>query len=298
MGGEGGMTGLNFPAINPQMQDLFTKHCLAVLDRYGDKIKYYQVVNEKFMMQYVPAAWKRAKAKYPDIPFALSDGINCGSPGGDRGGGVGVGRGGDSFQYKGIDAVKWLNDQGIKPDFFSIHGHHPANLWADPREMYAVIDKVHALGVRIHVSEEYLQLNGSLSGPVRTGFLTPQLQADYLVRYFTICFSHPAVDMVNLWGAMAASGWTNTGLLDDQGNGRPAFDALKKLFNETWKSHISERLDLEGALAARVFHGKYDLAVTLPDGRVVTAKLVVPETKESKFKLKLDQDKGTLELMP
>jgi len=305
-GGAGAMFGLDFPPIVKTMQEDFNRHCLSVLDRYGDKIRYYQVVNEKYMMQYVPAAWKMLKAKYPNIQFGISDCVNFWDPrnaAGTSGRAIGFARGragaDETLENKGTDAIKWLTDQGIKPDFFSIHGHHPQNLFADPREMYAIIDKCAALspGMRIHLSEEYLYVGGLITGPVRTGVLTPQLQADYLVRYFTIAFSHPAVDMVNLWGGMAYSGWTNTGLIDPAGKPTPGFDALKKLLNETFRSHVAGELALDGSYQSRIFHGTYNLTVTLDDGRELSATIFVPQLPDAKIHLRLDKQSGTLEVV-
>ena len=140
-GGSGGMTGLNFPKADASMQKIFNEHCTSVLDRYGDKIKFYQVVNEKFMMQYVPAAWKLLRQEVDDkhlnVKLGMSDCVNFwdGQSAVSGGATPAVRSSGETLETKGIDAIKWLVDQGIKPDFFSIHGHHPANLWADPRNV-------------------------------------------------------------------------------------------------------------------------------------------------------------------
>ncbi len=291
MGGPSGTEGLNFGPILPDMQAEFNRHCLAVLDRYHDRIKYFQVVNEKYMMQYVPAAWKLLKAKYPHVQFGLSDCVNFWMPGmtspAIR----------EEVQFKGFDAIAWLRGKGIEPDFFSMHGHHPQNDWSDPRDMYAVLDRFKDAGIRVHVTEEYLRIGGSISGPVRTGILTPELQAEYLERYYTVCFSHPSVDLVNLWGGLAPFGWSNDGLIDSAGNLRPGFDRLKKLFTETWRSHISQKLALDGLLKARVFHGTYQLTVTLPSGKELSTQLVVPQEQAASFKVKLDAAKTALEVV-
>ena len=187
MGGPSGTEGLSvFGPIRPDMQAEFSsRHCLAVLDRYHDlRIKYFQVVgHEKYMMQCTfPAAWKLLKAKYPEVQFGLSDCVNFWMPG------MTSPEIRDAIQFKGFDAIAWLRGKGIQPDFFSMHGHHPQNDWSDPRDMYAVLNRFKDAGIRVHVTEEYLRLGGSISGPVRTGILTPELQAEYLERYYTVLF--------------------------------------------------------------------------------------------------------------
>jgi GH35 family endo-1,4-beta-xylanase len=288
MGGPGGMTGLSFPPVNPAVQAEFLRHCDAVVGRYAGKIKYFQVSNEKYMMQYVPAAFKLLQAKYPDVRFGVSDCVNF-LPAGQT----------NARYLKGFDAVDWLKGQGITPDFFSAHGHHPSNNWPDPRDMYRLFDTIRDAGVRIHLSEEYTQLGGSISGPLRTGTLTPELQAELLTRYFTVAFSYPTVDLVNIWGGVANSGFgtTNSGLIDAAGQTRPAFDALKTLFTQTWRSHVKATAGLDGQVRARVFQGTYRLAVTLPGGKLATAKVEVPAMDGggmAKVKVRVDLEKGTL----
>ena len=55
---------------------------------------------------------------------------------------------------------------------------------------------------------------------------------------------------------------------------------------------------LDGLLKARVFHGTYQLTVTLPNGKEVSTKLVVPQEAAAAFKVKLDGAKATLEVVP
>ena len=118
--------------------------------------------------------------------------------------------------------------------------------------------------------------------------LTPDLQADYLVRYFTVCFSHPNVDLVNLWGGLGPGGWTNSGLIDGSGKILPGFYALKKLVGETFRSKVNNTLPLDGTLHARVFHGTYTVTVKLASGKEATATLEVPQTPTAEFRLRLN----------
>jgi hypothetical protein len=304
MGGSGGQTGLSFPAPRPAMQKEFDRHCFDTVARYADRIKYWQVANEKFMMQYVPSVMKELQKKYPKNQFGISDCVRFWDGNIDGAPAVGAARGGrggrnlGGVQYKGADAVDWLIDQGIRPDFFSIHGHWPLGLWPDPREMYNVIDYFQDRKVRVHISEEFLQIGGTIYGPLRTGTMTPELQGECFARYLTVAFSHPDVDMLNLWG-LAPNGWgaSNAGLIEANGNTRPAWDVLKKLFTQTWRSHASGELSLDGAYVARVFHGTYTVSVTLPSGKQVLATVEVPQQFTAQVRLQLDAAKGTLTVL-
>ncbi|MCL2649139.1 MAG: hypothetical protein FWD61_19425, partial [Phycisphaerales bacterium] len=200
----------------------------------------------------------------------------------------------EATMYQNFDQLLWLKKQGVQPDFYSIHGHAPSGLWADPRTMYEVFDRYAKEGVKVHVSEVLVPLGSDVVGNVRKGKWTPELQAEYFERFLTVCFSHPDVEMVNLWG-IGPEGWgASGGLVDKQDNPRPAWLRLEELLHRKWHTHVETQLPLDGMIATRAFHGTYRLTVKLPDGREVVTELTVPEGKEVSFKYCLDEKAGTL----
>ncbi len=296
---EGPQEGLSFSPVKPELQTEFTRHALDTVARYADRIKYFQVMNEKYLMEYTPPVFKLLKEKYPKNKFGISDCVKFWdgeyAPG-TTDGNLDIG------EFQGVDALDWLEKQGIRPDFFSIHGHRPWGLWADPTEMYRILDYFKERGTRVHISEEYVDIGTPVVGPIRNGIVwDPALQADYLSRFLTVAFSHPDVDMVNLWGLSPGWGFDGSskggsGILDASGNPRPAWDALKKLFTETWRSHVSGVTGLDGGMSSRVFQGSYSVAVSLASGKIVTGTLEVPSEKAAAtYRFVLDADKGTLE---
>ena len=53
-----------------------------------------------------------------------------------------------------------------------------------------------ASGIRVHCSEEYLPIKGTMCGPLRNKLIwTPALQAEYLPRYLTVT-SEPTFSVV------------------------------------------------------------------------------------------------------
>jgi hypothetical protein len=269
-------------------QAKFDEHALEVVDRYGDKVKYWQVENEGFLLRYTPEVFKLLREKHPGIQLGIADCVRLWS-----GTDASVHRG--WTQYKGWDDFMWLKSQGVKIDYFGMHAHHPAGLWADPREVYAVIQKFADEGVRVHLTEEYLPPDGyPITGPVRRGTWTPELKAEYFARYFTVAFSNPNVDLCNLWG-MAPVGWgPSGGLVDAKGNPQPVIERLRKLFHETWHTHVETTTGLDGKITARAFHGTYDVTVKLPNGKTAKGTLTVPEKPEASLRLTLNEAAGTL----
>ena len=213
----------------------FPKFANDVVARYADRIKYWQITNEGRDMQAVPGVYKSLRAKYPNIHLGIADCVKFWS---DDSNAVG----GRMDMYRGVQAIPWLKGQGVKLDFFGIHGHRPYGLWADPRTMYEVFDTIAKQDVKCQVTEMLLPIGDSIIGPVRRGIWTPQLQADFLEQYTAVCFSNPHVELLNFWG-LVPDGWGDSaGLLDERRRPRPAFDRLKKLFTETWHTRLDTTL--------------------------------------------------------
>lgn len=273
-------------------QKKFTEHAVEVVDRYADKVKYWQVENESFLLQYTPEVFKVLREKHPGIQLGIADCVRLwdGTDGSVRRG---------WGQYKGWDDLMWLKQQGVKVDFFGVHGHHPAGLWADPREVYQVIQKFADEGVRVHLTEEYLPPNGyPITGPVRRGTWTPELKAEYFARYFTVAFSNPNVDLCNLWG-MTPVGWgPSGGMVTSKGEPEPCIERLRKLFHETWHTHVDTRTGLDGKITARAFHGTYAVTIKLPNGKTASGTLTVPEKPQASLRLTLNEETGTLQPAP
>jgi len=191
--------------------------------------------------------------------------------------------------YRGLDAIRWLKTQGVKVDFMGIHGHRPFGLWPEAKTMYDVLDKFAAEGVRINVTEVTVPNEVNILGGLRTGRFTADVQADYYTRLLTILYSHPAVDMVNLWG-IGPNTWQNgSGLLDQNYNPKPAFAAMKKLITETWRTNTTLTLGVDGAAIFRGFHGDYEAAVKLPSGSTARATFrIEPGRADNVVKLRLN----------
>jgi uncharacterized membrane protein len=273
--------------VKPSAAERFPAHARKVVERYHDQVAFWQVTNDAGFLPAVAPVMKELREKYPGIKLGVSHCMRFYSDRKDA-------RGREQQLFNGIGTLTYLKSQGAMPDFFAMHGHYPIGLWADPRTMYASFDRLQTEGVKAHVSEMLLPVDGEIAGPVRKGKWTPELQADFYERFLSVCFSHPNVELVNLWG-IAPKGWGGSGgLLDDALKPRPAFHSLKKLFVETWHTKVDSHLPLDGTLNTRAFHGNYTLTLTLQNGKKVTTTLSVPQTPTAVYKYALDPVAGTL----
>jgi len=266
----------------------FHEHATRLVERYGDRVKYWQVSNDKLLLHAAPPLFESLRKQQPGIKLGISDCTRFHSPN--------KGPTRERELCDGIDGLRQLKAMGTHVDFFAIHGHYPAGLWADPREMYDVLDTFAREGVKVHISEMLLPLNSEIAGPMRRGKWTPELQADFYERYFTIAFSHPAVEMVNLWGIGPDNWGAGSGLLDHDHNPRPAFDRLKELITQRWRTNTKGTLGLDGAARLRAFHGQYEIAVIAPAGPARAKITIAPETRQ--VRLVLNRAAGSLTVQP
>ncbi|HIO81795.1 TPA: hypothetical protein EYG59_24770 [Candidatus Poribacteria bacterium] len=128
--------------------------------------------------------------------------------------------------------IHWLREQGIKLDFFAFHAHRPFGLWADFKVLYKVLDIFEEEGLRIHISEFGMHEALNIVGDVRASQWNAELQAQYYEMIFSAMFSHPAVDVINMWGMSANTWMAGSGLLDKDGKAKPSFYILRDLIHK------------------------------------------------------------------
>ncbi len=258
-------------------------HAQALWERYADRVEHWQIVNEKHLLHESPVVFEWMRAQNPDVSLGVSDCARFFSRHPDE-------RRRERDLLRGLDAVHWLTgSQEVRVDFFGLHGHRPFGLWADPREIYEVLDRFQEEGLRVHLSEFGIHLDRPIVGGVREGSWTEELQADYYERFFRICFSHPVVDSINLWGMGPTTWMAGAGLLDENYEPKPAFHALKRLITEEWRTNLRTRTHPRtGDLAFTGFHGTYEIEVTGPDG----------EALEGTFDLTPGLDRASVRLRP
>lgn len=202
---------------------------------------------------------------------------------------------------RGLDTLRALQKLGIKIDYFAIAGKRPLGVWAGGKSTYETLDEYAKAGVKIRITELGVAVGDRIEGTVREGTWTPQLQAEYYERFFTLCYGHPAVEAVNVMGIGDATWRPGMGMLDASGNPTPAFKKLKEMVTDRWRTRISsEKLPAGGNFQFRGFQGTYELALNLPDGKKATTTFLVappaagtdPATANS-FRFVLSAD-GTL----
>jgi GH35 family endo-1,4-beta-xylanase len=264
----------------------FLDHAKDMVTRYGARIPYWQVVNEQMLLEYSPPVFQAIRKINPDIKLGISHCAQFYSNGRKPS---------TRDMFRGLDDIKWLKSKGVKVDYFAFHGHRPFGVWPDARDMYTALDAFAKEGVRIHVSEFTVPQNKPIIGPVRSGLWNDQLQAEFYERYYTVCFSHPDVDVINMWGIGPNTWQDGSGLLDENYNPKPAFEVLKNLIFRKWHTVTSGTLTEQGSAVQRAFYGDYEITINLPNAHTVRGTFSFPARSSEEIKLRVNTQTGTLE---
>ena len=246
-----------------EKQQQLLKHSNELIDLYGGKIQYWQVVNEKHLLNESIAAFKLFRQRLPDAKLGISDCARFYSPH----------QAGSQARFddltRGLKEIRWLKEQGVELDFFGFHGHRPFGLWADFRASYEALDVFEKEGIRVHITEFGIHEVHNIEGDVREGQWNADLQGRYYEMIYSTMFSHPVVDAINMWGMSANTWMTGSGLVDKDGQPKPSFHVLNNLIHKKWHTSQKGILPLNGKINCRAFYGDYLLRVELEDGKKI-----------------------------
>jgi hypothetical protein len=222
------------------------KHAEDLVDRYAAKVDYWQLTDQGLYLSQMSNLVVKLRAKHPGLKLGISVAPRL-----------------DAFdRRRGLDDVRQL--KGL--DFVALHGHQPWGVWADPKMLYETFDAFAKEGGRIHITQFSAPSEGWIEGPVRRGQQwSPALQAEYARVFYTVAFSHPAVDVIN-----------------------PVDPALipRELITQQWQTAVTGTVALDGVVTFRGFHGTYELEVTAPGGQPVrTTFTVAPGANNYRFQL-------------
>lgn len=107
-------------------------------------------------------------------------------------------------------------------------------------------------------------------------------KAKNICDYYRICFAHPAVEGILMWGFWEGANWIRTSSLYYRDwSPTPALKAYQNLIFNEWSSTQSIRLDDKGEASISAFYGDY----TISSGQKTSA--IKLEKKKGSIKVKL-----------
>ncbi|MGB2822306.1 MAG: endo-1,4-beta-xylanase, partial [Phycisphaerae bacterium] len=160
-------------------------------------------------------------------------------------------------------------------DVIGIQSHMHGGAWPN-RKIWDVCQRYARFGVPLHFTETTIisgQRGGRRAEPGQWKS-TPEgeaYQGREVARFYTMLFSHPAVEAVTWWDFSDWRAWQGApaGFLRADMTPKPAYKALHQLIKDRWWTTATLRTNAKGEAAFRGFLGDYRVAVTA-DGRKAT----------------------------
>ena len=158
---------------------------------------------------------------------------------------------------------------GVSIDVIGIQSHQHLGYWG-AKKVWETCEQFGRLGRPLHFTENTL-----LSGPIKPDLnwmghytdwvTTPEgeaRQARETVEFYTLLFSHPAVEAITWWDFADYQAWLGApcGLLRKDLTPKPAYEALLKLVkNDWWTPPVQATTDAAGQVRFHGFLGDYAL---------------------------------------
>lgn len=189
--------------------------------------------------------------------------------------------------------VEKLVDESGEPlyDVIGIQSHQHGGSWNNDK-IWNVCERFSRFGASLHFTETTL-LSGKQAwdGPspwpsTREG---EARQAREIVRFYTMLFSHPAVEAITWWDFSDHSAWKQApaGIVRKDMSPKPAYDALLELVKRTWWTKTDGVTDDGGAATFRGFLGDYRVKV-VREGKAPVTKPFTLERGGEPWVVRLD----------
>ena len=282
-----------------EVKTALEKRFKEISDRYKDKIPTIEVTNEMewgggktdFYTQpdYVEWCFKLAEKYFPANRLVINEWT--GLPWGDR-----CMPTDKYYSYIEANILKGARIDAIGVQFHMFYRkedeYENTRLFYDPVKLYAHMDLYANFGKPIQVTE--VTIPAYSNDPEDEA-----LQAEIIEKLYSIWFSHPNVEQIIYWNlpdgyaAFAPQGdmtagenYYYGGLLRFDMTPKPAYYAIKNLFEKKWHTEESLTADKDGAAKFKGFYGKYDVKIEV-GGKTVNREISLRKTGRNHFEIVL-----------
>lgn len=237
---------------SPQIQ---RQRVVDIVQRYQGRIEFWEVVNEPSHLPEpkIDQPYRWARQADPRAYLIVNDYhvLADGCPG---------------F----LKLVTEAKRSGVPFDGIGIQAHEPRTMRFPLDRVREILDRYASLGKELHITEFTPTSSGEpISGSHREGVWDEAAQADYAVKFYRVCFAHPAMRAITWWDLCDQGAWLPSGgMLRRDMSPKPVYEQLKQLIHEEWKTRHTGTTDAGGRLSFRGFFGKYRVTIELPDGKV------------------------------
>jgi endo-1,4-beta-xylanase len=164
-----------------------------------------------------------------------------------------------------VKHIRGLLDMGTPIAGIGVQGHLHGDTF-DAGALQSALDELAKFNLPIRVTEFNIpgQRSRYYTGD-RKAQLTPEeerTKAGNLNQYFRICFAHPAVTGILMWGFWEGANWIpQSSLYKRDWTPTPAADAYRDLVMNQWWTRWTGVAGAEGKVTVRAFYGRHRVTV-------------------------------------
>ena len=154
--------------------------------------------------------------------------------------------------------------QGIPITGLGIQGHSHLNTF-DRQALIRGLDSLAIFKLPIRITEFNMPGRGYPSQDMSNKVLTPleeETKAKDITDYYKICFAHPAVEGILMWGFWEGADWIPpSSLFKRDWTPTPAAEAYENLVLKEWWTRVSGTTNKKGEFSTQAFFGEYRVTV-------------------------------------
>jgi endo-1,4-beta-xylanase len=190
--------------------------------------------------------------------------------------------------------IEQLVDSSGKPmyDVIGIQSHMHGGAWPTEK-IWEVCERFSRFGVPLHFTETTI-LSGERTWQRERGADWPSTpegeayQAENVVRFYTVLFSHPAVEAITWWDFSDLHAWKGApaGFVRKDMSPKPAYDELMKLIKGKWWTRTALESGADGTASFRGFLGEYRVSVTA-NGKTAEKAFTLKKGQDNRWTVKL-----------
>jgi GH35 family endo-1,4-beta-xylanase len=284
----------------PSMTTSLEKRIKEIADRYGNRIKIWDVCNEAIMLDpadinrrmpenHVEFAFKCAQKYLPQNTQLIYNDYYV-------------------WDNRGVYTPMYMLSRHLKNLDVNLGGlglqfhmfgraieemRSYADVQLNPYNLYSMMDLYGKLGLPINLSEITITAHADLGDG-------PAFQKEVAEKLYKIWFSHAAVDGVTWWNLVDDTAYVNPknpswnenaykgGLLNYDLTPKPAYEALRKLVKEDWITNC--KLDYKSEIDNNFvgFYGEYDVEIETNAG-TYTKELKLSKGSINNFKFEVEE---------
>ena len=157
--------------------------------------------------------------------------------------------------------IRKLLKEGIPVAGIGVQGHSYLETF-DRKELVRSLDSLALFKLPVRITEFNLP---GMRSKYKSLQLTPEQEeskAKEIVDFYRICFSHPVIEGLIMWGFWEGANWIpSSSLYKRDWSPTPSAEAYKNLVFKEWWTNESGVTDRKGDYSTKAFYGKYKVTV-------------------------------------